>query len=108
MPYQGSFWLAERSWVARSAAIALGAIGNLRAVAPLIEALSDPVPYVWCEAAAALGQFAPAISQQAVEPMLQALQDQDSVVVGVAAAHDTNPSCTSSLVPRKSQELQSL
>lgn len=60
--------------VRSSAAEALGQIGDVRAVEPLVAALRDPEGYVRNRAAWALGQIGDA---QAVEPLIAALRDKD-------------------------------
>lgn len=72
----------ERASVRREAAIALGRIGDARAVEPLIQTLKDQYDYVRREAAYALGIIGDA---RAVEPLIQALGDEDSYVRGDAA-----------------------
>ena len=69
--------LRSRSWDVRwAAAEALGEMGDLRAVAPLLAALQDEDWRVRWAAAEALGR----IGEPAVEPLLAALQDEDEDV----------------------------
>lgn len=68
--------------VRRSAARALGQIGDARAVEPLITALRDESWGVRRDAAKALGRIGDA---RAVEPLLGALRDEDSNVRREAA-----------------------
>ncbi len=60
--------------VRESAAKALGALGDRRAVAPLIEALTDPDASMRWSAADALGKLG---DPQAIEPIKQALSDKE-------------------------------
>ena len=66
--------LEDESWeVRKSAAAALGKIGDARAVEPLIQALKDEYWNVNKKAEEALGE----IGEPAVEPLLQALKDEE-------------------------------
>lgn len=66
----------------RDAAIALGQLGDTRAVEPLIIALKNPGIYVREEAAKALGKLG---DRRAVQPLIDALEDPDSDVRNAAA-----------------------
>jgi epoxyqueuosine reductase len=72
----------------RNAAVALGNSRDARAVAPLIEALSDRKPMVRGHAAWALGQLGPSLNGGETRGALQALMDreQDAWVRGEAEA----------------------
>ena len=67
--------------VRMDAAIALGEIGDVRAVDPLIEALADPDYRVRREAARGLGKIGDAC---AVDPLIKTLSDKDWRVREVA------------------------
>ena len=70
--------LEDKSADARSAsAIALGEIGDQRAVEPLIKALGDKSSIVRRPVARALGEIG---DKQAVEPLIKALGDKASIV----------------------------
>lgn len=73
----------ENFWDVRSsAAVALGNIGDARAVEPLIQALSDSTKFVRRDVAKVLGNIGDA---RAVEPLIQALTDSDSDISSYAA-----------------------
>jgi len=72
----------ENSYVRRSAAEALGKIGNSQAVDALILALNDKDSYVRRSAAEALGKIG---NSQAVDALILALNDKDSYVRRSAA-----------------------
>lgn len=57
-----------------NAAIALGNLGDTRAVKPLIHALQDENSNIQVQAAMALGKIG---DPEAVEPLIQALKDED-------------------------------
>ncbi|MFX1520715.1 MAG: HEAT repeat domain-containing protein [Promethearchaeota archaeon] len=63
--------------VRMNAALALGTIGDLRAVEPLIVALSDKRRIVRREAANSLGELR---DERSAEPLIKALKDKDSGV----------------------------
>ena len=72
------------SWTVRRAiVIALGNLGDARAVAPLVAALRDDRKWVRGYAAEALGKLGDA---RAVDPLIAVLTDQDSFVRATAAA----------------------
>jgi hypothetical protein len=73
----------EDSYVRRTAAEALGQIGDARAVEPLIQYLNDEDKDIRRAAAGALGQIGDA---RAVELLIQRLQDKDWFVLSNAAA----------------------
>ena len=71
------------SWMVRTAiVIALGEIGETRAVAPLVAALRDDRKWVRGYAAQALGKLGDA---RAVDPLVAALADEDGFVRATAA-----------------------
>jgi len=75
--------LGDEDWRVRmEAAVALGNIGDPRAVEPLIRALGDKDWRVRMEAAVALGNIG---DPRAVEPLIQALGDKSGSVRRVAA-----------------------
>src|ERR1035437_5475993 len=71
------------SGVRHDAALALGKIGDARAVEPFIAALGDQNGLVRWSAAESLGAFGDA---RAVEPLIAALNDEESGVRDVAVA----------------------
>ena len=70
------------SWVRKSAAEALGKLGDPKAVAPLIHALKDEDWRVRMGAADLLGKLG---DPKAVDPLIDALDDKYKVDVGVTA-----------------------
>jgi HEAT repeat protein len=72
----------QKVWKVRmDAAIALGEIGDVRAVNPLIEVLADPDYRVRREAARGLGEIGDA---RAVDPLIKTLSDKERRVREVA------------------------
>lgn len=74
--------LGKRSSVRQAAAIALGKIGDPRAVESLITALADPIFVVRGNAARALGELS---DPRAIDPLITALADPKFFVRGSAA-----------------------
>ena len=75
-------WMAEVLGVTNDPAVALGAIGDPRAVEPLIRALGDEGSLMRKEAAVALGAIG---NPRAVEPLLASLKDENSYVRATSA-----------------------
>ena len=69
----------------RSAAILLGKSGNLTAIDPLVEALSDPHPGVRCDIVQALGRLR---DSSAIPGLITSLKDNDVQVRAAAIAID--------------------
>lgn len=72
--------------VRRRAALALGRIGDRRATALLLQALDDPDPSVWADAAFALGELGDTAADVARALARRTLVGQDTPAVYIAAA----------------------